>query len=338
LPAQAAARRGNADDAGAAMNLLAIVAALALEQWRAFEWRRAFVRAFATYVRAIELRLNGGTLPQGAFATALALVPPVAVTAVVWWLAHRLHPALGLLVNVAMLYLLMGFRQFSHSVSTIIAALRGGDVTAAGRALAEWRGGVASDVSSQDIARMAIERGLVDAYRQVFGVLFWFMVLPGPVGAVLYRAIVLLAAEWRSALPGTDVSAPVRSLLAFGRPARVLLHVVDWIPVRLTALSFAVVGDFEDAVYCWRTQAATWPGADDGETTGILLATGAGALGVQLGGPVPTVGGDLDPRPDVGLGEAVEADVLPSAVGLVWRALILWLLLIFLLTLANWAA
>ena len=39
----------------------------------------------------------------------------------------------------------------------------------------------------------------------------------------------------------------------------------------------------------------------------------------------------------VNVGEPVEADVLPSAVGLVWRALILWLLLVFLLSLANWA-
>jgi adenosylcobinamide-phosphate synthase len=113
---------------------------------------------------------------------------------------------------------------------------------------------------------------------------------------------------------------------------------VDWIPVRLTALSFAVVGDFEDAVYCWRTQAASWPPAYGGETRGILLATGGGALGVQLGGPMPGIGGETEPRPDVGLGDTVEADVLPSAVGLVWRALIVWLLLVFLLSLSNWTA
>jgi cobalamin biosynthesis protein CobD/CbiB len=129
----------------------------------------------------------------------------------------------------------------------------------------------------------------------------------------------------------------VRSLLVFGEPARRLLHWIDWIPVRLTALSFAIVGDFEDAVYCWRTQAATWPVAQGGPTYGILLAAGAGALGVQLGGPVPAAGGDIDPRPEIGAGDAVEVDVLPSAVGLVWRALILWLLLVFLLSLANWA-
>ena len=320
------------------MNLLAIVAALALEQWRAFQWRSAIERLYLAYVRGLEQRLNGGTSAQGMLATALAILPPVLVTGLAWWIAHRVHPALGLAVNVAVLYLLMGFRHFSHAVSTIVAALKGGDIIAARRALAAWRGGVGADVGVQDIARLAIERGLVDAYRQVFGVLFWFMVLPGPVGAVLYRAALLLADEWKGAIPGSDVSAPLRSLLVFGAPARELLRWIDWIPVRLTALSFAVVGDFEDAVYCWRTQAAAWPAAQGGPTYGILLAAGAGALGVQLGGPVTAAGGDVDARPEIGVGEPVEVDVLPSAVGLVWRALILWLLLVFLLSLANWAA
>ena len=319
------------------MNLLAIVAALALEQWRAFEWRGAVERAFVSYVRGIEQRLNGGTLGQGTLATALAIAPPVIIAGLSWWVANRIHPALGLLVNVAVLYLLMGFRHFSHAVSAIVAALRGGDVATARRTLAEWRRSSAAEIPSQDVARLAIEQGLVDAYRQVFGVLFWFMVLPGPIGAVLYRAAVLLADEWRGVVPGNDVSAPVRSLAVFGEPARQLLRWIDWIPVRLTALSFAVVGDFEDAIYCWRTQASAWPTAYGGATYGILLATGAGALGVQLGGVLHTVGGDIDTRPDIGVGEHVEADVVPSAVGLVWRALILWLLLVFLLSLANWA-
>ena len=319
------------------MNLLAIVVALALEQWRAFEWRGAVERAFIKYVRGIEQRLNGGTIGQGVLATVLAIGPPVALAGFAWWLAMRIHPVFGVLVNVAVLYLLMGFRHFSHSVSAIIVALKSGDIASARRSLAEWRGSATGEIASEDVARLAIERGLADAYRQVFGVLFWFMVLPGPIGAVLYRAAVLLAEEWKGALPGSDVSAPIRSLLVFGRPARQLLWLVDWIPVRLTALSFAVVGDFEDAVYCWRTQAHLWPAAQGSDTYGILLATGAGARGVHLGGPLATAGGEIDSRPEIGVGDAVEPDVLPSAVGLVWRALILWLLLVFLLSLANWA-
>jgi cobalamin biosynthesis protein CobD/CbiB len=68
-------------------------------------------------------------------------------------------------------------------------------------------------------------------------------------------------------------------------------------PARLTALSFAIVGDFEDAIYCWRTQAKTWAAEAGGEHAGIVLASGAGALGVLLGGSVPVVGGEPESGP-----------------------------------------
>lgn len=319
------------------MSFVAILVALGLEQWRAFDWRAGVERAFVRYVRKLERTFNGGTQRHGVYAALAAVVPPVAVAAAAFWLAEALHPLAGLLVNVVVLYFLMGFRRFSHAISTIVAALQAGDLVAARRALGAWRGGSTTDLASGDIARLAIERGLVDAYRQVFAVLFWFVVLPGPAGAVLYRAVALLAGEWKGPLAGIEPSPLVQSRSEFGRPARTLLALLDWIPVRLTALSFAVVGDFEDAVACWRTQADRWATQEGGMAIGILLAAGGGALGVQLGGTLPTLTGDPDVRPELGLGDPVEPDVLPSAVGLVWRALVLWLLLILLLTIANLA-
>src|SRR6476620_8566447 len=98
------------------MTLLAIVVALALEQWRAFEWRARVDRAYVAYVRGIEQRLHGGKLGQGVVATAIAIVPPVLVAWLAWWIANRIHPAAGLAVDIAVLYLLMGFRRFSHAV------------------------------------------------------------------------------------------------------------------------------------------------------------------------------------------------------------------------------
>ncbi len=319
------------------MSFLAILIALGLEQWRAFDWRTAGERAFVRYTRAVERKLNGGTRQHGTFAVVAALVPPTALAALLFFVADALHPVAGLVVNAAILYLLMGFRRFSHALSAIVAALQAGDLQAARRALGVWRGGSTLDLSAQDVARLAIERGLVDAYRQVFAVLFWFAVLPGPIGAVLYRAAVLLADEWRGPVPGVPPTPPVFARAEFGQPAQILLSWFDWIPVRLTALSFAIVGDFEDAIACWRTQATQWVTHEGGTAVGILLAAGGGALGVQLGGPLPTLAGDPDPRPDLGIGDPVEPEVLPSAVGLVWRALVLWLLLILLLTLANLA-
>jgi adenosylcobinamide-phosphate synthase len=319
------------------VNFIAVVVALALEQWRAFRWRVALERIFVRYARALERRLNGGTAQQGVVAAAAALLPPVLIAAVVFWIVDVLNPLLGLLWNVAILYLLMGFRRFSHAYSNVAAALNAGDLNGARRALAAWHGGTTAEYGTNDIARLSIERGLVDSYRQVFATLFWFTVLPGPAGAVLYRAAALLAEEWRGDVAGTDTTPIARAREVFGAPARRLLWLLDWIPVRLTALSFAIVGDFEDAAYCWRTQAKAWAAQDGGTTAGILLASGGGALGIQLGGPLPVIGGEPEYRPELGTGEEADAGLLPSGVGLIWRALVLWLLLILLLTLANWA-
>ncbi|MFI4925085.1 MAG: CobD/CbiB family protein [Vicinamibacteria bacterium] len=317
------------------MTLLAIIAALALEQWHAPGWRVAIERAFVRHARRLERLFNGGTATQGTVAAAIAVVPPVAVAGLAWWALATLHPLAGFALNVLVLYAMMGFRRFSHAVSAIVAAFNAGDVPAARRALAAWRGNVSSELSSGDIARLAIERGLVDAYRQVFAVLFWFAVLPGPMGAVLYRVTARLAHEWAEPHAGADTTPLVRERDRFGAPVRRLLALLDWLPVRLTAIAFAAVGDFEDAIASWRTQAASWSREAGGASMGIVLASGAGALGVMLGGALPAPGGEPEWRPELGMGEPVEPDLLPAAVGLVWRALILWLAVILLVTVAH---
>lgn len=319
------------------MNFIAVLAALGLEQWRAFRWRAMLERGFVGYARWLEEKLNGGSAQQGIFATVAALLPPVAIAAAVHAGLAAVQPLLALLWDVALLYLLMGFRRFSHAYTDVVKALKAGDIAVARRALAAWRGSVAAELSASDIAKLAIEQGLLDSYRQVFAALFWFTVLPGPAGAVLYRAAALLADEWRGDPRGADVTPIARARAVFGAPARRLLWLLDWVPVRLTALSFAIVGDFEDAVHCWRTQAKTWPAEEGGEHAGIVLASGAGAIGVILGGALPVPGGEPDFRPEIGMGEAADSELLPSGVGLVWRTLVVWLLLMLLLTLAYWA-
>ena len=200
------------------MKLIAIIVALALEQWRAFQWRAAADRQFVRYARYLERNFNGGRADQGVIAMIAALLPPVVVAAGVYWLAWGAHPLLALLWNIAVLYLLMGFRRFSHALSAIVEAFRNNDVIAARRTLAAWRGGYTAELSSQDVTKLAIERGLIDAYRQVFAVLLWFAVLPGPAGAVLYRAVMLLAQEWRGGEIGEDETPLAR------RSSRSALH------------------------------------------------------------------------------------------------------------------
>jgi adenosylcobinamide-phosphate synthase len=311
------------------VNFLAVVAALALEQWRAFQWRGAFQRAFVRYAHTLERRFNAGTAQQGAIAAVMALLPALALGTGIYLALDIVHPMLALAWDVAILYLLVGFRHFSHAFSAIAEVLRSGDALTARRHLSAWCGVEVSAATAEELPKLAIEQGIRDSYRHVFGTLFWFLVLPGPAGAILYRLASLLAEHWR----GNPTTPMGHALDEFGKPVRRLLYVLDWLPVRATAVTFAIVGDFEDAVYCWRTQAKAWGPLNEG----ILLASGAGALGAQLGGPITGPTGEPEFRPELGLGDFADAELMPSAVGLVWRALLVWLALVLLLTLAYWA-
>jgi adenosylcobinamide-phosphate synthase len=116
----------------------------------------------------------------------------------------------------------------------------------------------------------------------------------------------------------------------FGWFAGRMFKIMDWLPQRLTAVSFAIVGDFEDALYCWRSQAQSW----GSQLEGIVLAASAGALGVRLGDPL--IGAD-EPlyRPPLGLGEEADPDYMQSAEGLIWRAVVLWLVILLLLAIIQ---
>lgn len=302
------------------MSLLSLLITFLLEQLRPLDYRRWMVRPWHWWADWIERHINAGSYRQGVLGLVLALGLPLLVVALVWRLLAGLSPLFVLLLNVAVLYVTMGFRQFSHFYTDIQLALRLGDLDRARSLLAEWRDAPVARQGPGDIARVAIETALIAAHRHIFAVLFCFVLFPGPLGALLYRGAQLLAEHWRR--PGVGE--------AFGKFPQQFFATLDWLPQRATAAAFAVVGNFEDAVYSWRTEAGRRLDAE----TGIVLASGAGALGVRLGpaglGAEPCAGQD-----DPGLGEPADVDFMQSATGLVWRAIVLWLLMLFLLGLAS---
>ncbi len=299
------------------MAILAIIAALLLEQWRPLGDRKAVFAALAAWADWLERSFNSGEARHGMIAWLIAVLAPVAAALALYALLFWINPLAALLLNVAALYLTLGFRQFSHYFTGIQAALRDGDTDLARELLGTWRGEPATHRSREEVVRLAIEEAIAASHRHVFAVLFWFVLLPGPSGAILYRMAVFLNRRW-----GDKGD--------FGRFARRALYLLEWPAARLTAAAFAVVGDFEDAIYCWRTQAAAWPDPN----LGIVLAAGAGALGVKLGMPLGEVEG-LQARAELGLGEAADVPFLDSAVGLLWRALVLWVFVLGVLTLAR---
>ena len=299
------------------MGAIAIIVALLLEQWRPLNDRKAVVQAFKAWADWLERSFSAGESRRGVIAWLVAGLVPVAAALALYALFAWMTPFAALLLNIAALYLTLGFRQFSHFFTDIQSAVREGEIDRARELIGAWRGESATHRSREEVIRLAVEEAIAASHRNVFAVLFWFVVLPGPSGAILYRMAVFLDRRWGG--KGE-----------FGRFARKVHLVLEWPAVRLTAAAFAVVGDFEDAVYCWRTQAAAWPDPE----LGIVLAAGAGALGVKLGMPLTEVEG-LQPRPELGLGDAADAPHLDSTVGLLWRSLVLWVAMLLMLTLVR---
>ncbi len=296
------------------MAVIAIVAALLLEQWRPLGDRKAWLALLSNGAAWLESSFNAGEQRHGTIAWLAAVFPPVLGAVALHYLLAWMQPLLAVAFDILALYFTLGFRQFSHSFTEIQNAIREGDLDRARNSIGAWRGEPATHRSREEVIRLAIEEALTASHRHVFGVLFWFVLLPGPGGAILYRLGVFLRDRWGR-------------LGAFGRAAERMYAVLEWPAVRLTAAAFAVVGDFEDAIYCWRTQARAWPD----RPLGVVLAAGAGAMGVRLGMPLSEPGG-FEPRPDLGIGEPADSPFLDSAVGLLWRALVLW---IFVLVVLN---
>lgn len=305
------------------MSFLCLLLTLLIEQLRPLGPRPLTDRLYVRYVNFLSSHFNAGEKIQGMVAWWLAVLPWVVLSLGIYYLLSSVNFALGWIWNVFVLYLTLGFRKFSHAFTGIVEALRAGNLERARQLLTEWRNESAAEYNGTEVSKVAIEEGLINSHRHVFGVMFWFLILPGPSGALLYRMAAVLEEKWGE--------RPREEYGDFGRYAHRMFHYLDWIPVRLTALGFAVVGDFEDAVYCWRSQATAWSRPEQG----IVLASGAGAVGVRLGETLHHHG-TVSFRPEVGLGDEADVNSMASAAGLVWRAVVLWMFILALITIARW--
>ena len=237
----------------------------------------------------------------------VAVVVPTLLSALLYQLLSAIWWPLAWLWLVSVLYLTMGFRQFSHYFSRIRDALQAGREDDALAALAQWRQVDGAEAQRSDWVARVLSLALLAAQRHVLGVWLAFVVLGvfglGPAGAVLYRMSEYVARLWRVQLPSaagvideqatdtavpadTDQQADNRGQNDDGQePAtlRALValqawHYVDWLPVRASALGFAAAGHFEGVVAAWRDAADNAQLSNDS----LLLAAGAGALHVTL--------------------------------------------------------
>jgi adenosylcobinamide-phosphate synthase len=326
------------------MSFFAVLFALLIEQLKPLPPRNPVHDALTSWTRWTGRNFDAGKPHHAWVVWCVTTLAPALVAWLVYLALLRLSVFLALMWNVAVLYVTLGFRQFSHHFTDIRDALERGDEDQARRLLTEWRHLDASELPRTELLRHIIEHSLLAAHRHMFGVFFWFVVLStlglGPAGAVFYRMAEFASRYWayKNRTVGEAINERLMAL------SQRLFSVVDHLPARLTAFGFAVVGNFEEAVSCWRRDAGLWKHANEG----IILAAAAGAVGVRLGGSAaPGVTPDRSKTFDRGAGSGdMEAEGstpgaapvpghLRSIVGLVWRSVVLWMVLLALLTLAR---
>ena len=235
----------------ATMTLLSLLFALLIEQVRPLKQDNWVLRTQTRWAQFISKQLDAG---------------------------HEKHT--GLICGVwcvLVLYATLGFRQFSHHFTDIKDALEAGDEVLAREKLAQWKRIDTSQLNKQEITSLAIEYSVLAAHQHVFGVLFWFAIGAafglGPCGAVIYRLSHLLSRVWHHDI---SINEGDQGFVSEGlsRTASLAWSKVDWLSARVTALSFAVVGNFEDAIECWRNHSALTPEDNDG----VVLCATSGAL------------------------------------------------------------
>jgi len=287
--------------------LLGILLDLALGEVRKFHP----LVGFGNLANAIELLLNKPTADRwtGALAWCLAVLPLVALSMLALLLAQYFSLWLAAISHFVLLYFCLGLRSLHEHNAAIATALQTGDLAEARKRTSYI---VSRDTENADepyLAKASVESVLENGCDAVFATLFWFILLGGP-GAVLYRLVNTLDAMWgyRST-----------RFLRFGCVAARADDVMNWIPARLTACTYAILGKNRLAWQCWQRQAPGWPSPN----AGPVMAAGAGALDLALGGAA-SYDGVAEVRPPLGEGDTANAADILRALRLVETGAALW--------------
>lgn len=292
---------------------LAALAAVMLDRLLGEPRRFHPLVGFGNLASAIEKRLNRRSIASGLIGWALAVLPWVV-------LAFALRPLAPFAVDVALLYFALGAQSLGEHAEAVARPLAAGRLDEA-RQRVGWM--VSRDTTQLDesgVAKAGMESVLENGNDAIFGALFWFALLGGP-GALLFRLANTLDAMWGYRTERYNL---------YGRLAARFDDLLNWLPARLTALSYALLGRTGNALACWRAQAPGW----DSPNAGPVMAAGAGSLGVQLGGAA-IYHGQLEQRPLLGNGPAPVAGDLARAIVLIRRSLWLWLAAFFVLALLG---
>ncbi len=220
--------------------------------------------------------------------------------------AARRRWSLELLGTAAATWAVLGGRSLRREAIAVASQLAAGDLPAARLRIRTLVGRDTAALSTEEVARAAVESVAENTADAVVAPLFWGAVAGVP-GLLGYRAVNTLDAMIGHRSP---------RYLRFGWAAARLDDVANWLPARLAGLLTVataplVAGSPRKAWQAWRRDARQHPSPN----AGVVEAAFAGALGVRLGGR-NVYGGNVEDRGVLGNGRPVDMGDIGRAVRL----------------------
>jgi len=304
------------------MNFIVIILALGLDHRFGEPKQMHPLRGFAHCADWIERVLNRGgsdneLLAYGALSVALLVLPPVSAV----FILIELTGSFSWVVEIVILYLAIGLQGLIQYTEPIFNALSEGDIERARDSLDDIIDSETPRMNKKQITTATIESSLGNGSDILFGNLFWFMVGGAPL-VVLYRLVNTLDGMW---------GYHDRHFEYFGKVAARIDDILNFIPARLAAVSYAMSGKFFPAIKCWWKQAKTLSSLNRGP----LLTAGAGSLDIELGGKVYFNGRSVK-KPSYGGTRMPSRHHINLANNLLIRATIIWCIAIFAFDLLHW--
>lgn len=293
-----------------------VFVALVLDQLLGEPKRYHPLVAFGRWVKLCENKFYADSKMRGVFVLALVLIPVSVLSLLVYLLVD--FPVLYWAVNALVLYLCIGLRSLEQHGMAVYQPLQQGNIIEARQQVGMIVSRDTQQMDASQISSATVESMLENGHDSVFNIVFWFLLLGLP-GAVLMRMVNTLDAMW---------GYKNTRYLNFGWAAARLDDVMGYIPSRITALSYALIGQSRTAFTSWFSQAALC----ESPNAGPVMTSGAGALEISLGSSA-IYDGKVKHKPQMGLGRAVEPQDIVRAITLLKKSLVFSLLLFTLMVL-----
>lgn len=296
---------------------IAVITALLLDQLLGEPRRFHPLVGFGKLAMYLEQTFNRNDQSLNRLRGLLAALVLLLTPAVFAYLIYVNLPELGQLVMASiLLYVGIARRSLFEHARDVAGA--------AGQTLAEAKVAVARIVSRDteamtqtDVNRAVIESTLENGSDSIFAPLFWFLIF-GVAGLVFYRCANTLDAMWGYRNPRFKY---------FGWAAAKIDDVLNYIPARLAALAYCLLGNYRQGRECWQKQAAACASPNGGP----VMCAGAGALGIRLGGQA-FYHGQLQQRAQMGQGTEPTVADIEHSVALIDRSLAFYLTLMLIIT------